>query len=110
MTTLAQDLSEAASVRTVTIPEATHYVHLDRPERRRGRLLAEVIRTLAQPAVAKAQLTEEARRVSHTHLFQRNARNMQRAAATTGEITWAVSGSRSIAAWGEGTPPMCDGQ
>jgi len=54
VTTLAQDLSEAASVRTVTIPEATHYVHLDRPERRRGRLLAEVIRTLAQPAVAKA--------------------------------------------------------
>ncbi|WP_028054589.1 hypothetical protein [Sinorhizobium medicae] len=38
----------------VTIPEATHYVHLDRPERRRGRLLAEVIRTLAQTAVAKA--------------------------------------------------------
>ncbi|WP_221093701.1 alpha/beta fold hydrolase [Rhizobium bangladeshense] len=54
VTTLVQDLRRAASVRTVTIPEATHYVHLDRPERGRSRLIAEVTRTLAQPATMKA--------------------------------------------------------
>lgn len=53
VTTLAQDLRRAASVRTVTIPRATHYVHLDRPERGRSRLIAEVTRTLAQPADVK---------------------------------------------------------
>lgn len=54
VTTLAQDLRQAASVRTVTISDATHFVHLDRPERGRSRLLAEVTRTLAQPANVKA--------------------------------------------------------
>ncbi|WP_234781855.1 alpha/beta fold hydrolase [Sinorhizobium saheli] len=53
VTTLAQDLRQAASVRTVTIPGATHYVHLDRPERGRSRFIAEVTRTLAQPADVK---------------------------------------------------------
>ncbi|KOF22368.1 alpha/beta hydrolase [Ensifer adhaerens] len=54
VTSLAQDLRRAASVRKLTIPEATHYVHLDRPERGRRSFLAEVIRTLAQPAKVRA--------------------------------------------------------
>ncbi|PJR13253.1 alpha/beta hydrolase [Sinorhizobium meliloti] len=54
VTTLAQDLRQAASVRTVTIPQATHFVHLDRPERGRTRFLAEVSRTLARPANVRA--------------------------------------------------------
>ncbi|MDW9374034.1 hypothetical protein [Sinorhizobium meliloti] len=53
MTTLAQGLWQAASVRTVTIPEATQYVHLDRQERRSS-FFAEVARTLAQPAKTRA--------------------------------------------------------
>ncbi|TCU23788.1 alpha-beta hydrolase superfamily lysophospholipase [Rhizobium azibense] len=54
VTSLAQDLRQAASVRTVTIPEATHYVHLDRPDRGRSSFLSEVIRTLEQPVETKA--------------------------------------------------------
>ena len=54
VTTLAQDLRKAASVRTVTIPEATHYVHLDRSERGRNSFLAEVVRTLEHPPKARA--------------------------------------------------------
>ncbi|MDW9509062.1 hypothetical protein GOA81_29470 [Sinorhizobium meliloti] len=53
VTTLAQGLWQAASVRTVTIPEATQYVHLDRQERRSS-FFAEVARTLAQPAKTRA--------------------------------------------------------
>ncbi|MEY9324709.1 alpha/beta fold hydrolase [Sinorhizobium fredii] len=54
LTTLAQDLKRAAGVRTITIPEATHYVHLDLPERGHSSFLAEVIRTLSQPRATKA--------------------------------------------------------
>lgn len=36
---LAEHLIDAASVRTVTIPAATHFVHLDRPERGRRQFL-----------------------------------------------------------------------
>jgi len=54
VTTLAQDLKQAASVRAVTIPAATHYVHLDRAAHGRLSFLAEVIRTLAQPAGPQA--------------------------------------------------------
>lgn len=32
-----------APVRTVTIPDATHFVHLDRPERGRDQLVREVL-------------------------------------------------------------------
>lgn len=53
VTTLAQGLWQAASVRTITIPEATQYVHLDRQERRSS-FFAEVARTLAQPAKTRA--------------------------------------------------------
>ncbi|ABD88287.1 alpha/beta hydrolase [Rhodopseudomonas palustris] len=54
LTTLQQDLRQAESVAAVTIPDATHYVHLDRAERGRSGFLAEVIRTLAQPAGIQA--------------------------------------------------------
>lgn len=39
----AHDAVRAASVRIVTLPEATHYVHIDRPERGRDALLDEVV-------------------------------------------------------------------
>jgi pimeloyl-ACP methyl ester carboxylesterase len=42
---IAHDLVHA-SVRVVVIPNATHFVHLDRPERGRNRLLDEVVRFL----------------------------------------------------------------
>lgn len=54
VTTLAQELKQAASLRTVTVPEATHYVHLDRPERGRSIFLAEVNKALALPAGTEA--------------------------------------------------------
>jgi pimeloyl-ACP methyl ester carboxylesterase len=38
----AHDATRARSLRVVTLPDATHHVHLDRPERGRDRLLAEV--------------------------------------------------------------------
>ena len=43
---LADHLIDAASVRTVTIPDATHFVHLDRPERGRQQFVDEVSRFL----------------------------------------------------------------
>lgn len=43
VTTLQAHLVRAASVRAVTIPDATHFVHLDRPERGRQLLVAEII-------------------------------------------------------------------
>lgn len=49
VTTLEGELTNAASVRAVTIPQATHFVHLDRAERGRDAFLAEVIGFLAQP-------------------------------------------------------------
>jgi pimeloyl-ACP methyl ester carboxylesterase len=46
--TLARELSHAYQVKVVVIPEATHFVHLDRAERGRSRLLDEVSSFLAQ--------------------------------------------------------------
>jgi pimeloyl-ACP methyl ester carboxylesterase len=42
VTKLQEHLVRAAAVRTVTIPNATHYVHLDRADKGRDRFLAEV--------------------------------------------------------------------
>jgi pimeloyl-ACP methyl ester carboxylesterase len=39
----AHDMVHVANVRIVTIPDATHYVHLDRPEHGRDRLMRELI-------------------------------------------------------------------
>lgn len=61
---LAADLARAghgieahlvhAPVRAVTIPEATHFVHLDRPERGRADLMRELLAFLSQrPAPSK---------------------------------------------------------
>lgn len=44
---LERDLHHAASVRHVTIPDATHYVHLDRPEAGRTQFLTELLTFLA---------------------------------------------------------------
>ncbi|KXF75963.1 alpha/beta hydrolase [Paramesorhizobium deserti] len=49
---LARDLTQAAEVRAVTLPEATHYVHLDRPERGRATFVNEVLDFLAAPVAA----------------------------------------------------------
>lgn len=46
VTTLADDLTNAKDVRAVTLPDATHHVHLDRAERGRGQVVAEIIRQL----------------------------------------------------------------
>ncbi|SDD10371.1 alpha/beta hydrolase [Actinokineospora iranica] len=43
VTDLRRDLVHAAEVRAVTLAGATHYAHLDRPERGRDRLLAELL-------------------------------------------------------------------
>ncbi|HUY98886.1 MAG TPA: alpha/beta fold hydrolase [Thermomicrobiaceae bacterium] len=40
---LREHLTHAHSVRVVVVPDATHWVHLDRPERGRARFLAEVL-------------------------------------------------------------------
>ncbi len=45
---LQHEMIRADSVRAVTIPDATHYVHLDRPERGRNVLLQEVTTLLSQ--------------------------------------------------------------
>ena len=42
LTSLAADLTSVREVRAVTIRGATHHVHLDRPEKGRARLLAEI--------------------------------------------------------------------
>ncbi|GAA2805395.1 alpha/beta fold hydrolase [Saccharopolyspora taberi] len=42
LTTLAADLTAAKEVRAVTLAGATHYVHLDRPEKGRAEFLQEV--------------------------------------------------------------------
>ncbi|MBC6465836.1 alpha/beta fold hydrolase [Actinomadura alba] len=44
--TLAAELRRAERVRTVQLDQATHYVHLDRAEKGRGRLLAEFVNWL----------------------------------------------------------------
>lgn len=44
---LARDLHRASSVRSVVIPDATHYVHLDRPDSGRTQFLSEVLSFLA---------------------------------------------------------------
>jgi pimeloyl-ACP methyl ester carboxylesterase len=46
---LQHDLIHARSVRAVTIPQATHYCHLDRPSRGRDLLIKEVLGFLAEP-------------------------------------------------------------
>jgi pimeloyl-ACP methyl ester carboxylesterase len=43
----AHDAVRAARVRVITIPNATHYVHLDRPEHGRDQLLGELVEFLA---------------------------------------------------------------
>jgi pimeloyl-ACP methyl ester carboxylesterase len=49
VTTLERDLTKAANVRAVAIPDATHHVHLDRAEKGRAVFMAEVGRFLASP-------------------------------------------------------------
>jgi pimeloyl-ACP methyl ester carboxylesterase len=49
VTTLARELTKAADVRTVTIPGATHFVHLDRPDKGRDAFVSEVRDFLAKP-------------------------------------------------------------
>lgn len=44
----ARDAVHATSLRVVTLPEATHFVHLDRPERGRDQLLQEVTSFIAR--------------------------------------------------------------
>jgi pimeloyl-ACP methyl ester carboxylesterase len=48
--TLAEHLVHARKVRVVVIPNATHFVHLDRPERGRNQLLEEVTSFIADSA------------------------------------------------------------
>ena len=50
VTTLRAHLVDAAGVEAVTIPEATHYVHLDRGDKGRDAFLDAVTRFLAEPA------------------------------------------------------------
>jgi pimeloyl-ACP methyl ester carboxylesterase len=51
LTTFEHDLANAPRVTAVTIPDGPHFLMNDRPERGRARFLAEVTRSLAQPAV-----------------------------------------------------------
>ena len=50
---LAEHLIQAPAARVVALPEATHFVHLDRPERGRERFLAEVLAFLADGAAGQ---------------------------------------------------------
>jgi pimeloyl-ACP methyl ester carboxylesterase len=54
LTALQEHLVNAADVKAVTIPDATHYVHLDWADKGRRRILAEVAGFLGQPAPAGA--------------------------------------------------------
>jgi alpha-beta hydrolase superfamily lysophospholipase len=45
----------SALIRTVTLPGATHFVHLDRPERGRAQLLRELLAFLAQRTAAPSK-------------------------------------------------------
>ncbi len=47
---LAEHLVHAPRVRKMTLPDATHYVHLDRPERGRSAFLKEVVSFLSEGA------------------------------------------------------------
>ena len=47
---LAEHLVHAPRVRKVTLPDATHYVHLDRPECGRSAFLKEVVSFLSEGA------------------------------------------------------------
>jgi pimeloyl-ACP methyl ester carboxylesterase len=47
VTTLAADLTLAKEVRAVTVPGATHFMHLDREDRGRGQTVTEILRHLA---------------------------------------------------------------
>jgi len=49
----AQDAVRARSVRIVTLADATHFVHLDRAERGRDRLMSEVVALLADRVPAR---------------------------------------------------------
>ncbi len=49
LTDLEQHLLHASRVRAVTLPDATHFVHLDRNERGRNRFIREVLGFLADP-------------------------------------------------------------
>ncbi|WP_338864699.1 alpha/beta hydrolase [Myxococcus stipitatus] len=49
VTVLQEHLVHAASVKAVVIPEATHFVHLDRPARGRDLFLQEVLGFFSQP-------------------------------------------------------------
>jgi pimeloyl-ACP methyl ester carboxylesterase len=51
----AHDAVRAASVRVVTIPGATHYVHLDRPEHGRDRLMGELVGFLRSPTATASK-------------------------------------------------------
>jgi pimeloyl-ACP methyl ester carboxylesterase len=46
--TLAKHLENAKLVRVLTLPEATHFVHLDRPEKGRAALISGILTFLAQ--------------------------------------------------------------
>ena len=50
---LAEHLVHAPAARVVALPEATHFAHLDRPERGRERFLAEVLTFLADGAASE---------------------------------------------------------
>ncbi len=43
MAAFAHDAAQSESVRSLTLPDATHYVHLDRPERGRDALIGEIV-------------------------------------------------------------------
>jgi pimeloyl-ACP methyl ester carboxylesterase len=45
---LRRDLTNAPSVRTVTIPGGTHYLFLDRPDHGRAQLISELITFLKE--------------------------------------------------------------
>ncbi len=55
VTTLQRHLVRAAEVRVLDIPEATHFVHLDRPERGRALFLAQVKSFLDGASSSSAQ-------------------------------------------------------
>nr|WP_328707178.1 hypothetical protein [Citreicoccus inhibens] len=50
---LQEHLAHAAQVKAVTLPGATHFVHLDRPDKGRDLLLAETLTFLAEGSASR---------------------------------------------------------
>lgn len=84
---LAAHLTRAARVRVVVLPEATHFVHLERPEVGRALLVEEVMRLVsprAERARPLAEVLSESRRLTLAGEWDEALRRLAEEASTRG--------------------------